>query len=205
LKNFPNRCCSSPLCGRCRGTHRRTLLGAYLLLTDTMSSEAKASISLILLEYRNRIQTCDLCLRRATVLAEQLVQPIARIGCCVPPQPSILAISHGTIRTAFAFRRFPAIACCASVIDPRRLQDRISLIFTVQQAITALMGRPETFAFLGFTHFCDKTRNGRFIVRRKTQRMRLGTPVVLLLVFGESFRTAMDGTIVQKDLKIRII
>jgi len=71
--------------------------------------------------------------------------------------------------------------------------------------ITALMGRPETFAFLGFTHFCDKTRNGRFIVRRKTQRMRLGTPVVLLLVFGESFRTAMDGTIVQKDLKIRII
>ena len=71
--------------------------------------------------------------------------------------------------------------------------------------ITALMGRPETFAFLGFTHFCDKTRNGRFIVRRKTQRMRLGTPVVLLLVFGESFRTAMDGTIVQKNLKIRII
>jgi len=47
--------------------------------------------------------------------------------------------------------------------------------------------------------------NGRFIVRRKTKRMRLGTPVVLLLVFGESFRTAMDGTIVQKDLKIRII
>jgi len=29
-----------------------------------------------------------------------------------------------------------------------------------------------------------------------------GTPVVLLLVFGESFRAAMD---VQKDLKIRII
>jgi hypothetical protein len=32
-----------------------------------------------------------------------------------------------------------------------------------------------------------------------------GTPVVLILVFGESFRAAMDGTIVQKDLKIRII
>jgi RNA-directed DNA polymerase len=35
------------------------------------------------------------------------------------------------------------------------------------------MGRPETFHFLGFTHFCDKTRNGRFIVRRKTQRRRM--------------------------------
>jgi len=27
-----------------------------------------------------------------------------------------------------------------------------------------------------------------------------GTPVVLLLLFGESFRTAMDRTIVQKKL-----
>jgi hypothetical protein len=32
-----------------------------------------------------------------------------------------------------------------------------------------------------------------------------GKPVVLLLVFGESFRAGMDGTIVQKDLKICII
>ena len=32
-----------------------------------------------------------------------------------------------------------------------------------------------------------------------------GTPVVLLLVFGEGFRAAMDGTIVQKDLKSCII
>ena len=32
-----------------------------------------------------------------------------------------------------------------------------------------------------------------------------GTPVVLLLVFGESFRAAMDETIVQKDLEICII
>ena len=32
-----------------------------------------------------------------------------------------------------------------------------------------------------------------------------GTPVVLLLVLGEGFRAAMDGTIVQKDLKSCII
>ena len=38
------------------------------------------------------------------------------------------------------------------------------------------------------------------------EKLRLeGTPVVLLLVFGESFRAAMDGTVVQKDLKICII
>jgi RNA-directed DNA polymerase len=33
--------------------------------------------------------------------------------------------------------------------------------------------RPETFAFLGFTHYCGWTRDGRFVVKRKTQRQRL--------------------------------
>lgn len=33
--------------------------------------------------------------------------------------------------------------------------------------------RPETFDFLGFTHYCDATRNGRFLLKRKTQSKRL--------------------------------
>jgi len=33
--------------------------------------------------------------------------------------------------------------------------------------------RPETFAFLGFTHYCGWTRDGRFIVKLKTQSNRL--------------------------------
>jgi len=35
------------------------------------------------------------------------------------------------------------------------------------------LDRPETFDFLGFTHYCGKSRNGRFIVKRKTQRKRM--------------------------------
>jgi RNA-directed DNA polymerase len=34
-------------------------------------------------------------------------------------------------------------------------------------------GRPETFDFLGFTHICGVSRNGRFMVKRKTHRKRL--------------------------------
>jgi group II intron reverse transcriptase/maturase len=34
-------------------------------------------------------------------------------------------------------------------------------------------GRCETFSFLGFTHFCARTRDGRFVVKRKTDRRRL--------------------------------
>jgi RNA-directed DNA polymerase len=34
-------------------------------------------------------------------------------------------------------------------------------------------GKPETFDFLGFTHCCDKTRKGRFIVLRQTKKKRM--------------------------------
>lgn len=33
--------------------------------------------------------------------------------------------------------------------------------------------KPETFDFLGFTHICAKTRDGRFMVRRQTMKKRL--------------------------------
>jgi group II intron reverse transcriptase/maturase len=32
--------------------------------------------------------------------------------------------------------------------------------------------KPETFNFVGFTHYCDKTRDGRFAVKVKTERKR---------------------------------
>ncbi len=34
-------------------------------------------------------------------------------------------------------------------------------------------GKPETFDFLGFTHSCDKTRKGKFIVLRQTKKKRM--------------------------------
>jgi len=34
-------------------------------------------------------------------------------------------------------------------------------------------GKPETFNFLGFTHSCDQTRKGKFIVLRQTQKQRM--------------------------------
>jgi group II intron reverse transcriptase/maturase len=34
-------------------------------------------------------------------------------------------------------------------------------------------GKPETFAFLGFTHICAQSRRGKFLLRRKTRRDRM--------------------------------
>jgi len=46
--------------------------------------------------------------------------------------------------------------------------------FAIERRRKRGQGKPETFAFLGFTHICGKKRsNGRFTVRRKTIRKRL--------------------------------
>jgi RNA-directed DNA polymerase len=42
-----------------------------------------------------------------------------------------------------------------------------------QQREQSGMRRPETFDFLGFTHYCSKTRSGRFMVKKKTQSKRM--------------------------------
>ncbi len=40
--------------------------------------------------------------------------------------------------------------------------------------------RLSTFAFLGFTHYCGWTRDGQFVLKRKTQSKRLTTKLKLL-------------------------
>jgi len=45
--------------------------------------------------------------------------------------------------------------------------------FARQNAKTRGQGKPETFNFLGFTHCCGQTREGKFTVIRKTMRQRM--------------------------------
>jgi len=40
------------------------------------------------------------------------------------------------------------------------------------------LGKPETFTFLGFTHYCSKSRNGKFRVKRKTSAHKFRAKVV---------------------------
>ena len=41
-------------------------------------------------------------------------------------------------------------------------------------------GKPKTFNFAGFTHYCTKTRDGRFMVRVKTERRRMNRSVTAM-------------------------
>ena len=44
--------------------------------------------------------------------------------------------------------------------------------FAAENRRRARKGKPETFDFLGFTHYCAKSRYGRFRVKRKTSRKK---------------------------------
>jgi RNA-directed DNA polymerase len=56
-------------------------------------------------------------------------------------------------------------------------EDKTRLIefgcFAAERRARRGLGRPQTFNFLGFTHYCGKTRTGRFIVQCKTERARM--------------------------------
>src|SRR6266536_1486336 len=45
--------------------------------------------------------------------------------------------------------------------------------FAAQQRRERGLGRPETFQFLGFTHYCATTKDGRFLLLRKTISKRM--------------------------------
>src|SRR5438034_850230 len=45
--------------------------------------------------------------------------------------------------------------------------------FAAERRTARGLGKPETFAFLGFTHICGKTKNGRFQLKRITEAKRM--------------------------------
>lgn len=52
--------------------------------------------------------------------------------------------------------------------------------FTNENMKKRMEGKPKTFDFVGFTHYCTKTRDGRFMVRVKTQRERMNRSVITM-------------------------
>jgi len=63
-------------------------------------------------------------------------------------------------------------------------------------------GKPETFDFLGFTHSCSKTREGRFLVLRQTMRKRWQAKLKAVTV---ELRRRMHDPIPEQDKYVRAV
>jgi len=62
------------------------------------------------------------------------------------------------------------------------------------------MGKPDTFAFLGFTHICAKSRRGDFQLRRKTRRDRMRAK---LAAIKQELRWRFHSSIPEQGLWLR--
>lgn len=63
-------------------------------------------------------------------------------------------------------------------------------------------GRPETFSFLGFTHYCGRTRNGGFTVRRRTMAKRQSAKLKAIRV---ELRRRINRSVVEVGRWLRTV
>ena len=64
--------------------------------------------------------------------------------------------------------------------------------------------KPETFTFLGFTHYCSKGRNGKFRVKRKTSRKKFSKKLKEVHRKIGEMRTMKTKAIVRKINEILV-
>ena len=64
--------------------------------------------------------------------------------------------------------------------------------------------KPETFNFLGFTHYCSKTQDGRFQVRVKTQGKRLNKVVVEMNTYLKRVRSSLPVKEIWKTVSAKL-
>ena len=74
--------------------------------------------------------------------------------------------------------------------------------FAANQRARRGEGKPETFDFLGFTHICGKSRNGRFAVRRQTMKKRFRAK---LSAVKAELRQRMTKPIPEQDAYLRSV
>ncbi len=65
-------------------------------------------------------------------------------------------------------------------------------------------GKPETIEFLGFTHYCTRTRNGRFMVRVKTSRKKMSRAIKGMGAWLKSIRNLLKAGEIWKLLKLKL-
>jgi group II intron reverse transcriptase/maturase len=67
------------------------------------------------------------------------------------------------------------------------------------------LGKPETFSFLGFTHYCDKSRNGKFRVKRKTEAKKFKSKIKALKEWIRKVRSFVPISDIFSRVRIKLL
>ena len=66
-------------------------------------------------------------------------------------------------------------------------------------------GKPKEFTFLGFTHYCGKTKDGYFKVKRRTSRKKLGQSQSKFKGWAKKPRPVLSKGEMIRAARIRVI
>jgi RNA-directed DNA polymerase len=65
--------------------------------------------------------------------------------------------------------------------------------------------KPKEFTFLGFTHYCGKTRDGRFKVKRRTSRKKLGQSLRKFQDWAKKARSVLSKGEMIRAARLKVI
>ena len=66
-------------------------------------------------------------------------------------------------------------------------------------------GKPKEFTFLGFTHYCGKTGNGYFKVKRRTSRKKFGQSIREFTVWAHKSRNVLKKGEMLRKAKTKVV
>jgi hypothetical protein len=66
-------------------------------------------------------------------------------------------------------------------------------------------GKPKEFTFLGFTHYCGKTKRGDFKVKRRTSRKKFGQSLNRFAVWARKSRGVLTKSEMLRRAKARVV
>ncbi|MBE9594721.1 MAG: group II intron reverse transcriptase/maturase [Proteobacteria bacterium] len=67
------------------------------------------------------------------------------------------------------------------------------------------LGKPETFSFLGFTHYCNQSRNGKFRVKRKTEAKKFKSKIKAFKVWIRAMRSFVPIPDIFSRVRIKLL
>jgi hypothetical protein len=74
-----------------------------------------------------------------------------------------------------------------------------------RQNTQARGGKPAAFTFLGFTHYCGKTKKGNFKVKRRTSRKKMGQSLRQFSGWARKARCVLRKGQMIRQARIRVL
>jgi hypothetical protein len=67
------------------------------------------------------------------------------------------------------------------------------------------LGMPETFSFLGFTHYCSQSRNGKFRVKRKTEARKFKAKIKAFKLWIKTIRSLVPISDIFRQVRVKLL